>query len=76
MTITATNFKATCLALLDEIEEKGDPIIITRRGKPVAVLGPVPKKAWKSPADCLKGKGKIVGDIVNSDPDIYWDALA
>jgi prevent-host-death family protein len=75
MTISATNFKATCLALLDEIEERGGQIIITKRGKPVAVLGPVPKTAWKSPADSLKGKGRIVGDIVHSDPDIRWEAM-
>src|SRR5438034_304385 len=40
--IGAAEFKAKCLQLLDEIgERKRDAIIITKRGKPVARLGPV-----------------------------------
>jgi len=70
--VSATEFKAKCLAILDEIEQHGDPVTITRRGKPVAVLGPAKKKAWKSPANSLAGKMEIVGDIVNGDPDL-WD---
>ena len=70
--VSATEFKAKCLAILDEIEERGVPVTITRRGKPVAVLGPAKKKAWKSPANSWAGKAEIVGDIVNGDPDL-WD---
>ena len=70
--VSATEFKAKCLAILDEIEERGVPITITRRGKPVAVLGPVKKTAWKSPANSWAGKVEIIGDIVNGDPDL-WD---
>ena len=70
--VSATEFKAKCLAILDEIEERGVPVTITRRGKPVAVLGPVKKTAWKSPANSLAGKVEIIGDIVNGDPEL-WD---
>jgi prevent-host-death family protein len=70
--VSATEFKAKCLALLDEIEQRGGPIIITRRGRPVAVLGPAKKKGWKSPANSWAGRAEIVGDIVNADPDL-WD---
>ena len=38
--VTATEFKAKCLSLLDEIEQRGTAITVTRRGRPVAVLGP------------------------------------
>ena len=70
--VNATEFKAKCLAILDEIEERGVAVTITRRGKPVAVLGPAKKKAWKSPANSLAGKIEIIGDIVNGDPEL-WD---
>jgi prevent-host-death family protein len=40
-TITATRFKAECLALLDGVAEAGESLVITKRGKPVAVVGPV-----------------------------------
>lgn len=65
--IGATEFKAKCLGLLDEIEERGESITITKRGRPVAILQPVRKKAWKSPKGMWAGKVEIVGDIVNAD---------
>ena len=45
--LSASEFKAKCLACLTEIEQSGDSITITRRGRPVATLGTVKRKAWK-----------------------------
>jgi prevent-host-death family protein len=36
--VSATDFKAKCLALLDEVNEGGGSVTITKRGHPVAVL--------------------------------------
>jgi prevent-host-death family protein len=74
--VSATEFKAKCLALLDEIAQSGGPITITRRGRPVAVLGPAKKKAWKSPRDRFAGKIEIVGDIVNLDTADLWNVTS
>ena len=74
-TVNATEFKARCLAYLDEIELHGGPITITRRGRPVAVLGRPKRSAWKSPANMWAGKVKIVGDIVNADMSDLWDCV-
>ena len=73
--IAATEFKAKCLALLDEIEQQGGTITVTKRGRPVATVTRAKKTAFKSPAGILAGKGKIVGDIVNFDTSELWDAL-
>jgi len=70
-TVSATEFKAKCLAYLDEIEEHGGPITITRRGRPVAVLGRAKRAAWKSPANSLAGKVEILGDIVGDMADLW-----
>lgn len=77
--ISATELRTRCTALLDEVEAQGNPITVTRQGKPIAVLSPAKKekskkkpKKWKSPADSWAGRMEIVGDIVNSDPEI-WD---
>jgi prevent-host-death family protein len=43
--IPASTFKARCLALLDEVERTGRPLIITKRGRPVARLEPVERPA-------------------------------
>ena len=71
--VSVTEFKTECLALLGEIEQRGEPITITRRGLPVAVLGPAGKSAWKSPRNSWAGKGCIVGDIVNADTSGSWE---
>ena len=39
--IKASEFKAKCLRLMDEVAESGIPLVITKNGKPVAQLGPV-----------------------------------
>lgn len=40
-TIPAGRFKAQCLRLLDEVAESGVPIVVTKRGKPVARIEPI-----------------------------------
>ncbi len=72
--VSATEFKAKCLALLDEIEEHGGTITVTKRGRPVATVGPSRKrKPRKSLEGAWAGKVKIVGDIVNMDTSHLWD---
>jgi prevent-host-death family protein len=70
--ITATEFKAKCLALLDEVDENGGTITVTKRGRPVATIGPAKKKVWKSPKGILAGKCGITTDVVDMTP--YWRA--
>ena len=73
--IGATEFKAKCLALLDEIEEHGGTITVTNRGRPVATVGPAKKKKWRDPGRVLEGKVKFFGDIVNFETTGLWNAL-
>lgn len=72
--VTATEFKAKCLSLIDEIEEQGSAITVTRRGRPVAVLGPVANRSLQSPRNSWAGKARIEGDIVNIDSSELWEA--
>ena len=46
-TYTASEFKAKCLVLLDQVERTKQAIVITKRGKPVARLGPSLLGIWK-----------------------------
>ncbi len=71
--VSATEFKAKCLALFDEIEEHGGTITVTKRGRPVATVGPAKKRAWKSSKGAWAGKIEILGDIVNTD--VEWDCV-
>ena len=74
-TINATEFKAKCLSLLNDIEQRGTSITVTRRGHPIAVLSPAPKTSWKSPRNRWSAKASITGDIVNSDTSQRWEAV-
>ena len=38
--ISATQFKARCLRLLDEVAETGEALIVTKHGRPVARVEP------------------------------------
>src|SRR3989304_2974744 len=40
MKVAASEFKAKCLALIDRVRERGEPVTITKRGRVVARLGP------------------------------------
>jgi prevent-host-death family protein len=71
--IKASEFKAKCLALLDEVERTGETLVITKKGKPVAEITPH-KPAKRSPLGIWKGRVKIKGDII-SPLDVEWEAL-
>ncbi len=63
--ITISKFKATCLAVLDNVKRTGHPVLVTRHGKPIAVIDPPPPPEKKSSwLGSFKSKGKITGDIM------------
>ena len=62
-TIKASEFKAKCLKLMDEVADNGNEIVITKNGRPVSRLVPYRKKP-KSLFGIDKGRIKILGDII------------
>jgi prevent-host-death family protein len=72
--IKASEFKAKCLALMDEVARTGAPVVITKNGKPIADLVPHGKVRPASPFGMHKGLIEITGDIM-SPIDEEWDAL-
>ena len=63
-TMKASEFKAKCLKVMDEVAETGQPVLITKNGKPVAQLDPVRPKR-KDVFGSLKGQITIKGDIIS-----------
>lgn len=67
-----SKFKATCLAVIERVRKTGQPVLITKRGEPVAQV--VPPPAAEGPRTTgygsMAGRSKILGDIVEPVADI------
>lgn len=76
-TMPAGEFKAKCLAILDRVKETGQPLLITKRGKPVAQLGPPPppEPPEGGTFGCMAGTFEIVGDIVEPLGEEDWEVF-
>lgn len=77
MQISAAEFKTNCLKIMDEVEKSHDPVIITKRGRPVAQLVPVepPGTKRKPLFGYMAGEATLLGDVVNM-PKTIWEADA
>ena len=71
-TIKASEFKAKCLKLMDEVAESGEEIVITKHGRPVSRLKPYREKP-KSVFGRGKGMIEIHGDIVEPMPAEWFE---
>ena len=69
--VTAAEFKAKCLRLMDEVAKRRTPLVITKRGKPVAKLVPVEDEPI-DPFGCMAGTVKIIGDIISPIDEDEW----
>jgi prevent-host-death family protein len=73
--IPAGEFKAKCLKLMNAVARTREPIIITKRGQPVAKLVPPDEPEARRPLfGYMAGTAEIRGDIVQM-PRIEWSAL-
>ena len=70
--ISAGQFKARCLALMDQVKADRIPLVITKRGKPVARLVPI-EDAEPLVFGALAGTAVVKGDIVQP-VDEAWEA--
>ena len=71
--ISAGEFKARCLALMDEVRDRGGEYVITKRGAAVAKLVPFRQKRRRL-LGSMKGTVTVLGDII-SPLDEPWEAL-
>jgi len=72
--ISASEFKAKCLAILDEIAAGGEVVTILKHGRPVAQLVPPTPRATGFAQEHLLGTVEIIGDVIApaADPE-HWE---
>ncbi len=62
--LAVSEFKATCLAVMEAVRRTGEPVLVTKRGEPLAEVVPASRPAvGKRRLGALAGSGRIVGDI-------------
>ena len=71
--IAAGVFKARCLTLMDDVRSTREPLIITKRGKPVAKLVPI-ENTKDDFIGRLKGVFRVVGDIESPIEPDAWES--
>ena len=59
-TLGAAEFKATCLRVIKQLGRDGEPVTITNRGRPVAVLSPAPARGAR-PSIIGAMRGSVLG---------------
>jgi prevent-host-death family protein len=73
--IQASVFKSQCLRVMNRVQKTGEPVIVTKRGKPVVKVIPIDQEN-DGIFGFMKGKFEIVGDIVSPvTPLEDWEAL-
>lgn len=72
-----SQFKATCLAVLERVSRSGQPLLITKRGQPIAQVIPPPAPGTQDAngLGCMAGKIEILGDIVGPIAEDDWEVL-
>ena len=72
-TVGAAEFKANCLKIMDEVQRTREPVVVTKRGRPMVRLVPA-EVARPRLFGCMKGTVTILGDIVEPI-DVEWNAM-
>jgi prevent-host-death family protein len=73
--LSATEFRAKCLSILDEVARTGEPVLIRKRGRPVAQLLPATGLEDSEAQASLLGTVRIVGEVVTPVlPAGDWEA--
>lgn len=74
-TIAISEFKATCLAVLDRVRRTGASVVVTKHGQPVAeIVPPSATRAGGNWLGSLRGSAVIVGDITAPVAIEDWEA--
>lgn len=75
--VNASEFKAKCLAILDQVYDTREVVTILKRGRPIAQLVPPMQQDEGYPQDGLRGSVRVLGDIVApAAPADAWESEA
>jgi prevent-host-death family protein len=62
--VAISEFKSHCLSLLEDVARTGEPLLVTKRGRPLARITPSGNIAIARPQDTLRGSVSYEGDLL------------
>ncbi len=76
-TIAISEFKATCLAVLERVRRTGASIVVTKRGEPIAEINPPsPASTGEQWLGSMSGTATMADDLIApASASTDWDAL-
>jgi antitoxin (DNA-binding transcriptional repressor) of toxin-antitoxin stability system len=74
-TMRVSEFKAKCIAVLKGIEQSGEPVVVTRRGRPMARVEAVGGDNRDKQLGTLRGSLRLRRNLVRSDTRGDWEML-
>lgn len=74
--VSMSKLKAACLAALGRVRRTRRPLVVTKRGVPIArVVPPPPRKPAEGAFGAMRGTAEELGDIVEPLPEEDWEGL-
>lgn len=73
--MAVSTFKATCLGVLERVRKTGQPVLVTRRGVPLAQVLPPPPPAARSAFGVMRDHIGELGNLVDPVAPDDWEAL-
>ena len=74
--VAVSEFKSHCLSLLEDVARTGEPLLVTKRGRPLARITPSGNIAVARPQDTLRGSVSYEGDLLAPVvPAEAWNAV-
>ncbi len=74
-TMLVSEFKAKCIAVLKGVEQSGEPVVVTRRGRPMARVEAVGEPQRGKQLGALRGTLRIRPSLVRSDTSGDWEMV-
>ncbi|HEY3130198.1 MAG TPA: type II toxin-antitoxin system prevent-host-death family antitoxin [Acidobacteriota bacterium] len=73
--VSASEFKAACLKLMDDVSRSGESLIVTKRGKPLVRVIPAGRPSTEDDY-ALKGTISLERDIISPLGEALWEAAS
>lgn len=74
-TMSISEFKTHCLAVLERVRTTGRPLVVTKRGRPIARITPPPADESTAAFGSMRTTIEVNGDLLEP-VDVGWDAVS